>query len=187
MVDNKWRPSQEKFRRNVKLIDALENELRFFDYVRGQIVIGEGYAIKMYRDWKTEPLHYKTLIQTVRAYLLSRLRIRIGGEGYSLGYKLTAYDIEDQTKIFYKSLLEKFIERTYERMKKEAPSEEGTIEIVKEFDNQPHKDLLKDMRELRFRVGLADKDDIRVLLEPIILEYLKRKEAKLQQHQQERR
>src|SRR3989338_2326076 len=185
MIDKKWKPSEEKYRRNLVVIQSLEEELQFFDYINGQIVIGDGYAVKTYKNWRNQSQDYKEVMQTIRGFLKSGIRIMIKGRyGDKGSYQLIEYNIKDPQMIHYRKLLEKAVEIAYERMKKQAPSEEEAIRIVEEYDSNPHTDLLKDLRDLRFRVGVATKEDTREKLEPKLIEYLRRKEAKLHQYQQ---
>ena len=55
-----------------------------------------------------------------------------------------------------------------------------------EFDSKPHENLGEDLKDLRFRVGLVNRDEVERHLFAKLVDYLKRKEEKIYQYSQGR-
>ena len=154
------KPSQEKMRKGMRLIEALADQLHFYDDGGSS----GGNIFQRYPNWRTDERDYAAVLNAARnaARRGFRYTIEAAGWGGMAGSQfMIVGSISKPGALDYGSILEKAAERLYKRMREQAPPQDEVNRIVLEFDRQSHEDLVKDLGDLRFRLWMMDKDEIR--------------------------
>lgn len=172
----KKKPSHEGMRRGIKLIEAFAEELDMKELFR------------RFPNWKTDYGDYAPMLHYAREIAQQGYRLKTEARGYwgPGSQVITAGTIEFAGRLDYKSVLEKATDRIYERIRKVIPPQEEINRIVLEFDSKPHENFIKELDDLRFSLGMASRDDVERHLFAKLVEYLKRKQEKLNPYQQEK-
>lgn len=167
-------PTPEKRSRGIKLIEALLDQLQFYDDEWNS----QMELLVRYPNWRTDNRDYAAVIKAARRIARSGIRYRTDAQWEEADWQLTSGVIETPGKPNYHAILQRAVDQIYERMMEQAPkTEDEKMEIIREFHRTRGIRPLESQERygLAFVLGEIDREDIESRLFVKYENYLRRK------------